>query len=333
MEEQVKKVHLISIGGAVMHNFALALDAAGFKVQGSDDEIYEPSRSRLAAKGLLPEKMGWHPEKIDSSIDFVILGMHARSGNPEIEKAKELGIPIYSFPEYFANCSSEKTRVAVAGSHGKTTITSMILHVLKKLNKSFDYLVGSNIDGFDLMVSINNSDSLAIIEADEYPSSALDSRPKFIWYQPQISVITGIAWDHMNVFPTVDIYQQQFADFLDSHPDGASVIYYQEDRALVKLIEKYQERLNLIPYSAQPYETKDEQTLLTGPAGNVSLRVFGKHNIENLSAAHIVCMQLGISDHDFYQSISNFTGAKKRLEKIFESKDLICFRDFCPCTF
>lgn len=322
------RVHIIAVGGAVMHNVALALHRAGWQVSGSDDEIFEPSKSRLAQAGILPAQFGWFPENLTSDIELVVLGMHAKGDNPELLRAQQLGLKIVSFPEFFALNSLNKQRVAIAGSHGKTTTTSMVLHVLRTLGKDFDFLVGASIPDFDLMVRISTAAPVLVVEADEYLTSPIDSRPKFIWYKPHISVITGIAWDHMNVFPTEEIYQQQFRLFLDTHPDGATVVFCEDDAALVRLVEPYGARLNLVPYRALPYEVERNQVVLTTPYGRYPLSFFGRHNLSNAAAAREVCARLGIAAGDFYRAISTFRGAKMRLETVAETESLTIIRDF-----
>lgn len=251
-----QKIHLIAIGGSVMHNLALALHQAGYLISGSDDQIYEPAKSRLSSVGILPPREGWFPEKIDSSLDLVILGMHAKNDNPEIQKALELGIKLFSFPEYVYNQYKDKQRLVIAGSHGKTTTTSMLMHVLKSLGRKFDYLVGAQLEGFNEMVSFSDA-NLAIIEGDEYLSSCLDNQPKFLHYKPQIAIITGIAWDHYNVFPTYDSYKKAFSDFILSIPEGGHLIYFSKDIELSRLVMKFGTHLNCIPYSEAPYVQKE----------------------------------------------------------------------------
>lgn len=325
-----KKIHLIAIGGAVMHNLALALRNSGHTVQGSDDEIREPSRSRLAAAGLLPEKLGWDPQRLNSSIDLVILGMHAHADNPELQRAQELGLRILSFPELMYQTAITKQRVAIAGSHGKTTTTSMILHVLRSSGRTFDFLVGASIDGFDVMVRVSESAPLLVVEADEYLSSAIDRRPKCFFYRPHISVITGIAWDHMNVFPTKQLYEEQFREFLDTHVEGATVFYSANDAALTSMMNepKSRRRLELVPYEAHPYRTGEQRTQLLTPAGPIEVPIFGAHNMRNLSAARLVCQKLGVSDAEFYGAMQNFRGAKLRLEIVRDTDRFVCIRDF-----
>ncbi len=313
----MSKIHLISIGGSAMHNIAIALKNAGHQVTGSDDEIYNPSRDRLKKAGLLPEKPGWNPENISPDLDYIILGMHARKDNPELQKAQELGIKIYSYPEFLYEISKDKKRIIIGGSQGKTSTTSMIMWVLKKLNYDFDYLVGGNIKGFDLMVRFSDA-PLIVLEGDEYLSSPIDLRPKFLHYKPHIAVITGIDWDHMNVFPTYDIYKQQFVKFIDSIEKNGTLIYFEKDSKVVDAVNASlnSKNLNLKPYSkVDKTDTRD-------------LKVFGDHNLANLNAALLVCKEIGVSDKDFWNGISDFEGAAKRLQKIYEDDQTIKFLDF-----
>lgn len=313
----MSKIHLISIGGAAMHNIALALQKQGHIVTGSDDEIYNPSRDRLNEAGLLPLKMGWDESRITEDLDFIILGMHAREDNPELLKAKELGLKIYSYPEFIYEVSKNKNRVVIAGSQGKTTTTSMIMWVLKKAGKDFDYLVGGNIKGFDLMVRLSDA-PIIILEGDEYLSSPIDRRPKIHHYHPDIAVITGIDWDHMNVFPTYDFYKQQFVEFIDLIETGGSMIYFEKDPKVLEVINKSRNsgKIKLIPY----HRINDVEAK--------GLKVFGEHNLSNLKAAQLVCKELGIEKEDFFSYISDFEGAAKRLQKIYEDQNTVKFLDF-----
>lgn len=313
----MSKIHLISIGGAAMHNIALALQKQGHIVTGSDDEIYNPSRDRLNEAGLLPLKMGWDESRITEDLDFIILGMHAREDNPELLKAKELGLKIYSYPEFIYEVSKNKKRVVIAGSQGKTTTTSMIMWVLKKAGKDFDYLVGGNIKGFDLMVRLSDA-PIIILEGDEYLSSPIDRRPKIHHYHPDIAVITGIDWDHMNVFPTYDFYKQQFVEFIDLIETGGSLIYFEKDPKVLEVINKSRNsgKIKLIPY----HRINDVEAK--------GLKVFGEHNLSNLKAAQLVCKELGIEKEDFFSYISDFEGAAKRLQKIYEDQNTVKFLDF-----
>ena len=321
------KVHFIAIGGSAMHNMAIALHKKGYQVSGSDDEVFEPSKSRLARYGLLPEKIGWNADQIDQSYDAIILGMHAKPDNPELKRAQELGLKIYSYPEYIFEQSKEKKRLVIAGSHGKTSITSMVMHVLKQANIDFDYMVGAQLEGFDTMVKLSDA-PLIIIEGDEYLSSPIDRRPKFFWYKPQYTVISGIAWDHINVFPTFKNYLEQFKEYINSLEDGAELIYYQDDKALVQLANEAKNSLKLIPYKEHPSKLKSESTYLLHEAEEYPIHVFGKHNLQNVEAAKHLCLAAGVDENTFYNHIQSFKGAAKRLEKIAEGENCIVFKDY-----
>ena len=321
------RVHFIAIGGSAMHNLALALHSYGHQVTGSDDEVFEPSKSRLAEKGLLPEAMGWHPEKITEEIDAIILGMHARKDNPEMVRAQEMGLKIYSYPEFIYEHSSDKTRIAITGSHGKTTITSMILHVLQYHNVPTDYMVGALIEGFDTMVKLTD-DEFIVLEGDEYLSSPIDLRPKFLHYKPNIVALSGIAWDHINVFPTYEIYKKQFALMLDSIEKGGVVIYNTEDPEVVDLVMKCTNEIKKFPYGLPESRIEDGVTYLNSPEGEVPLSIFGKHNLNNLEAARWICLEMGVQEEEFYEAISSFSGAGKRLELIGKKGMSRIFKDF-----
>lgn len=320
-------IHFIAIGGAIMHQLAIALHNKGYQVTGSDDEITDPSRSNLAEKDLLPARYGWFPEKLNDKIDAVILGMHAKADNPELIRAKELGLPVYSFPEYIYEASKEKKRIVVAGSHGKTTTTSMIMHVLRDQGVDFDYLVGARVEGFDLSVKISDA-PVIILEGDEYPASVLEKRPKIHFYHPHISVLTGIAWDHVNVFPTYAFYKEQFAIYLRGMFPDSTLIYSAEDREVVDLVEKEGKGLKLMPYVTPNFKVENDAVTLSTSEGKVSLQIFGSHNLQNMEAARKVCNAMDISDENFYRSIQSFTGAARRLEKINERENYIAYRDF-----
>jgi len=288
-----------------MHNLAIALYKKGYNVTGSDDEIFDPASSNLAKYGLLPEKFGWFPERISKELDAVILGMHAKEDNPELIRAKELGVPVYSYPEFLYNQTQDKIRVVIGGSHGKTTVTSMILFVLKKMQVSFDYMVGAQVEGFDTMVGLSEDSRIAVFEGDEYLTSPIDPRPKFHVYRPHIAVVTGIAWDHINVFPTFENYVEQFKIFSQKIERDGKFIYFEEDENLKHIAENLREDLTAIPYAAHPSRISDENTWLETKYGDILLHIFGKHNLQNIQAAHIVCRQLGIQDKDFYAAISS----------------------------
>jgi UDP-N-acetylmuramate: L-alanyl-gamma-D-glutamyl-meso-diaminopimelate ligase len=324
----MKKVHFIAIGGSAMHNLAIALHRKGYHVTGSDDEIFEPSRTRLANQGILPETMGWHPERITADLEAVILGMHARIDNPELARAKELGIKIFSYPEYLYEQTKDKERVVIGGSHGKTSITSMILHVLHKLQIDTDYMVGAQLEGFDCMVRLSEFADVAIFEGDEYLSSPIDRRPKFHLYRPHIAVLSGIAWDHINVFPTFENYLEQFSIFIDLiEPDG-TLIYCSEDPELRKLAEGRTE-LDLKPYGIHPHRIENGITILKTESGEeVPVMIFGDHNLMNLNAARLVCLSLDVSEAGFYKAIADFKGASKRLELIASNSGTAVYKDF-----
>ncbi len=322
------KVHLIAIGGSAMHNLALALHDKGFLVTGSDDEIFEPSRSRLAGRGLLPEAIGWFPEKITSDLDAVILGMHARQDNPELLKAQALGLKIYSYPEYIFNQTKGKTRVVIGGSHGKTSTTAMILHVLHLLNIDCDYMVGAQLAGFDCMVKLSESAPIAILEGDEYLSSPIDRRPKFHLYGPDIAVITGIAWDHINVFPTFENYVDQFKIFTEKISPAGTLIYSVDDAEVQKVAASARQDIQKIGYTTFDHKVHDGVTYLATEEGEVAIQIFGNHNLQNLSAALLVCQKLGVEPSDFYKAITSFKGASKRLELVKKNDVSAVYKDF-----
>ncbi|MBR6830339.1 MAG: peptidoglycan synthetase [Paludibacteraceae bacterium] len=313
------RIHFIAIGGAAMHNLALAVASkAGYKVTGSDDEIFDPALSHLRDAGLLPDEMGWHPERITPDIDAIILGMHAREDNPELVRARELGIKIYSFPEYLYEQTKDKIRIVVGGSHGKTTTTSMILYVLNRLGIEADYMVGAQIEGFERMVRLSDTAKYAVFEGDEYLTSPLDLRSKFLWYHPHVAILTGIAWDHINVFPTFPEYVETFRKFVKSIEPNGSFIYYKGDENLRQIAGEMtslrHDDMSIIPYDA--YD------------GKVEMQVFGKHNMQNLQAAMLACHCIGVSPDDFYREIASFTGASNRLEKICETESCVAYKDF-----
>jgi len=315
------KIHLIAIGGSAMHNLALALHFKGYEVSGSDDQIFEPSKSRLAKHGLLPNKIGWHEDKITKDIDAIILGMHAKADNPELIKAKDLKLNIYSYPEYIYEQSKNKKRIVIGGSHGKTSITAMILHVLENMEIDCDYMVGAKLEGFDVMVKLTKSAPIIILEGDEYLSSPIDRRPKFHLYKPNIGVISGIAWDHINVFPTFENYVDQFRIFKNLITD--CIIYCEDDQELNKLIGEG-ENCKTIAYSTPNHIIQNGTTYIE----QVPLKIFGDHNLQNLNAAKLVCNELGISSKDFLKQIKTFTGASNRLEKIKDNNNSAIFKDF-----
>lgn len=322
------KVHFIAIGGSVMHQLALALNRKGYIVTGSDDEIFEPARSNLANAGILPEATGWFPDKITTAIDAIILGMHAKGDNPELQRARELGLTIYSFPEYIYKESQQKTRVVVGGSHGKTTTTSMIMHVLKNTGKAFDYLVGARLEGFDQSVNITDA-PVIVCEGDEYPASTLEKRPKFHFLFPHIAILTGIAWDHINVFPTFDFYLEQFVIFINKIEPGGLLIYNDTDPVLKKLVEDNKRQdLRYQPYNIPPHSIEKGITTVSIGTHTGTLQVFGDHNLMNLYAAWYACRELGVDEIAFVQAMANFTGAAKRLELLAKNDQTIVYRDF-----
>lgn len=322
------KTHFIAVGGSAMHNLAIALKDKGYQVTGSDDAIFEPSRSRLEKKGILPAELGWFPGKLTPDIDAVILGMHAHADNPELAKAKELGLKIYSYPEFLYEQSKEKTRVVIGGSHGKTTITSMILHVLNFHQKDIDYMVGAQLEGFDCMVKITKDNDFMILEGDEYLSSPIDLRSKFLLYQPNIALVSGIAWDHINVFKTFDDYVEQFRKFVASITPGGVLVYNEEDAEVVKVVLSAENYFRKIPYKTPEYEIVDGIVNLKTDMGDIPLSVFGKHNLLNMEGARFVCSQLGIMEEEFYEAIMSFKGASKRLEKVQRPDDGLLYKDF-----
>lgn len=311
-----------------MHNLAIALHKKGYMVSGSDDEIFEPSKSRLKQYGLLPKVEGWQPENISEELDVIILGMHARIDNPELLRAQELGLKIYSYPEYLFEQTKNKTRVVIGGSHGKTTTTSMVMHVLKYFKFDFDYMVGANLEGFETMVSLNETSKIAIFEGDEYLSSPIDRRPKFHHYRPHIAMITGIAWDHINVFPTFDIYKEQFQLFADSIEPKGALIYFNGDEDLSEIANKVERDINVLPYKTPEYKVDDNVTSLKVEHDFFTLKIFGEHNLQNLAGAKLVCAQIGITDDQFYEAISGFSGSARRLEVIGENEKSSVFFDF-----
>jgi UDP-N-acetylmuramate: L-alanyl-gamma-D-glutamyl-meso-diaminopimelate ligase len=321
-------IHFIAIGGAAMHNLAIALHLKGYHITGSDDEIFEPSLSRLQKHGLLPLSMGWQPELIHNNLDAVILGMHAREDNPELLRAKELGIKIYSYPEYLYEQSRNKKRIVIAGSHGKTTITAMILHVMQQAGLPCDYMVGAQLEGFDVMVKLTDDAPYMVIEGDEYLTSPIDRRPKFHLYMPDIAIISGIAWDHINVFPTFDNYVEQFRIFIEKISQNGALIYFSGDEELVKLAEKAPEHLRLMPYGVPDYTINEGVTILKHNENTYPLQVFGQHNLMNIMAAAHVCQEAGIRYEVFFNAITTFKGASKRLELVKKSEKGCFYKDF-----
>lgn len=320
------KVHFIAIGGSAMHNLAIALKRKGYVITGSDDEIFEPSKSRLEREGILPTTIGWNESNISADLDAVILGMHARADNPELLRAKELGLKLFSYPEYLYEQSKNKKRVVIGGSHGKTTITSMILHVVNELKLNVDYMVGAQLEGYDCMVKLSEDAPVMLLEGDEYLSSPIDRRPKFHLYQPDVAILSGIAWDHINVFPTFENYVEQFDTFCSLIND--CLIYNQEDEEVRKLGEKYSNKIKAIPYSTPAYEVNEKGTRLAFEGKYYQLQIFGQHNLQNLMGAMFTGREMGIETNDFLTAIQTFTGAGKRLQKIKETESFVMFKDF-----
>ena len=322
------RIHFIAIGGSAMHTLALALHEAGHEISGSDDVIFEPSKSRLEAVGLLPLEMGWHPENIHSDIDVIVLGMHAKPGNPELAKAQELGLKVSSYPEFLYEHSKHKTRVVIGGSHGKTTITSMILHVMHYHEKEIDFMVGAQLDGFDKMVHLTEQNDFMLLEGDEYLSSPIDSQSKFLHYKPHIALLSGIAWDHINVFPTFESYCAPFESFIDSIVGGGSLSFNQEDEVLNEMVEKATNTIRKIAYTTPEAFIDNGVTYLETDEGPLPLEIFGKHNLNNLAGAKWICQHMGIDALDFYEAISSFKGASKRLELVVKNNQTAIYKDF-----
>lgn len=322
------RVHFIAIGGSAMHNLALALHHKGDTVSGSDDAIFEPSKSRLDKYGLLPQEMGWFSNIITKDLDAVILGMHAKPDNPELLKAQELGLKIYSYPEFLYEHSKEKTRVVIGGSHGKTTITSMILHVLHYQHKEVDFMVGAQLEGFETMVHLTSKNDFMLLEGDEYLSSPIDRRPKFHLYKANIALLSGIAWDHINVFPTFENYKEQFQIFVDTMVNGSILVYNEEDSVVTEVAESATKPTRKHAYQTPEYFIEDGETYLVTPEGDMPIEIFGKHNLNNLAGAKWVCQHMGVDEDEFYEAISTFKGASKRLEKIAETNTTTVYKDF-----
>lgn len=327
-DNNTMKIHFIAIGGSAMHNLAIALQQKGYQITGSDDTIHDPSKTRLANKGLLPNEFGWFPEKITADLDAVILGMHAKKDNPELLKAQELGVKIYSYPEFLYEQSKDKTRVVIGGSHGKTTITSMILHVLNYHDREVDYMVGAQLDGFDTMVHLTEENEFIVLEGDEYLSSPIDMRPKFHLYKPNIALLSGIAWDHINVFPTFENYVEQFSIFTDSLTNGGIMVYNEEDAILKEVVESSSHPIKKYPYKTPHYFIDNGITYLETEEGDLPLEIFGEHNLQNLAGAKWICQHMGIDEDEFYEAIASFKGASKRLEKVAENSSTVVFKDF-----
>ena len=322
------RLHFIAIGGSAMHSLALALARRGDHVTGSDDAIFEPSRSRLEAAGLLPESVGWYPEKITEDLDGVVLGMHARSDNPELIKAQELGLSIWSYPEFLYATSEEKTRVVIGGSHGKTTTTAMLLHVLQQLEQPTDYMVGAALPQLEHTVHLTEDNAFAVFEGDEYLSSPIDLRPKFHLYQANVAILTGMAWDHVNVFPTEADYEKAFSDFLKSMKPGGALVYFEEDQALAQLVEAHHAPVKKFPYRTPPHRIESGQWIWETPLGDVPLQFMGAHNLANAEGARWLALEMGVQEHDFYEAIATFRGAQRRLERLASSEKRTVTLDF-----
>jgi UDP-N-acetylmuramate: L-alanyl-gamma-D-glutamyl-meso-diaminopimelate ligase len=324
----LKRVHFIAIGGAAMHNLAIALKNKGYEITGSDDEIFEPSRSRLTQNGLLPEQPGWHPEKLNDQNTTVILGMHARPDNPELLKARELGLKIFSYPEFLYEQTRNKKRVVIAGSHGKTTITAMVIHVMTFNKRKIDFMVGSHIEGFENMVALSDEAEIAIFEGDEYLSSPLDSSPKFMHYKPDIALISGIAWDHINVFPTFEEYVLQFTNLIRSIREDGKLVYYEGDEILREISNFAGKSIDILSYGEHPFKQDQGKWCLLAGKKEIPVNLFGRHNLQNIEGARTVCKALGISDNEFYNAITVFPGTKKRLQVLHQTGNFICYLDF-----
>jgi UDP-N-acetylmuramate: L-alanyl-gamma-D-glutamyl-meso-diaminopimelate ligase len=322
------RVHFIAIGGAAMHSLAIALYQKGNLVTGSDDEIFDPARTQLSNAGLLPDSFGWFPERITPDLDAIVLGMHAHKDNPELKRALELGIRVYSYPEFLYRETADKTRVVIAGSHGKTTITSLVMHVLRYNGYHFDYMVGSRLEGFDNTVSLSPDTRIAVFEGDEYLSSCLDPRPKFHLYQPQIALISGIAWDHINVFPTWEGYVDQFRIFISDMPSSGHLIYCAEDAELKALAGSVNPALQKESYSTPEYTVAQDTCILHQKGQSYPLKIFGRHNMQNIAGARLVCQQLGLSDEQFFKAVIHFSGAGKRLQLLGQKESTAIFLDF-----
>lgn len=321
-------VHFIAIGGSAMHNLAIALSRKGAKVTGSDDEIFEPSKSRLKREGILPAEIGWNANRITTDLDAVILGMHARKDNPELIRATELGIPIFSYPEYLYEQSKDKFRVVIGGSHGKTTITSMLLHAINEIGLNVDYMVGAQLEGYDCMVKLSGDAKIMVLEGDEYLSSPIDRRPKFHLYKPNVAIISGIAWDHINVFPTYENYVEQFDVFCGEIVEGGKLVYNQEDEAVKTLGEKWNSKIETIPYKTPDYSVEETGTIVNWNGKSYALQIFGQHNLQNLIGAMNLAKEIGIENDDFLKVMASFTGAGKRLQKVIEKDDFVMYKDF-----
>ena len=322
------RIHFIAIGGAAMHNLAIALKIKKYHITGSDDIINDPSKTRLKTYELYPDELGWHEDRITKEIDAIVLGMHAREDNPELLEAKKLNIKIFSYPEFIYEQSKLKTRVVIGGSHGKTTITSMILHVMNFYEIDVDYMVGAQLEGFDVMVKLTEENDFIVLEGDEYLSSPIDKRPKFHLYKPNIALISGISWDHINVFPTYEIYKKQFEIFVESIVEGGSVTYNLDDIDTKEIVNNTNRSIRKFDYSMPDFNIRDGVTFLQTIEGELPLEIFGRHNLSNLMGAKWICQQMGVDEDDFFQAISCFKGASNRLEKVYSKNNSFIFKDF-----
>lgn len=322
------KVHFIAIGGSAMHNLAIALHMKGYIVSGSDDEIFDPAKSKLEKYGLLPKEIGWNRDNITKDLDAIILGMHAKSDNPELIKAQEMNLKIFSYPEFLYEMSKDKERIVIGGSHGKTTITAMILHVMNKMNIDTDYMVGAQLEGFEVMVKISEKAKYMVLEGDEYLTSPIDLRPKFHLYKPNIALISGIAWDHINVFPTFEIYVDQFRIFCQKIEERGSLIYCMEDQNVKEVVQNARQDIKKLPYNIIPNRIENGITTIIWEGKEYPISIFGNHNLMNLYGAMLVCQEIGISNNDFLHSIESFTGASKRLELIKKNGNVAIYKDF-----
>ena len=322
------RIHFIAIGGSAMHSLALEMKNHGHVVSGSEDILFEPAKTALEKAGLAPKSLGWNPELISDEIDVIVLGMHAKEDNPELKRAQELNLRIHSYPEFLAKLSEEKTRVVIAGSHGKTTITAIVLHVLGYHNQTPDFMIGAPVPAVSKTLSLQKVNDFILLEGDEYLSSAIDSRPKFLWYTPEIALISGIAWDHVNVFPSFEIYLAQFENFIYSLQEGGVLVYNEEDNLVKTLVEKVTHPIKKIPYQTPKYILDQGVTFLETEEGNVPLNIFGKHNLSNIAGAKWICQLMGVDASDFYEALPSFKGALKRLECIAKGETALLFKDF-----
>ena len=322
------KLHFIAIGGSAMHNLAIALKQKGYFITGSDDEIFDPAKSRLEKYGLLPKSIGWNEDNINSDLDAIVLGMHAKKDNPELLKAQALGLKIYSYPEFLYEMSKDKIRIVIGGSHGKTSITAMILHALNHCGVEADFMVGAQLSGFEVMVKLTDNAKYMVLEGDEYLTSPIDLRPKFHLYNPNIALISGIAWDHINVFPTFDIYKEQFSIFCEKIEKEGSLIYCNEDKNVREIANSARKEIKKLPYGIIPHRIEKGKTIIEWEGKEYILKVFGEHNLMNIYGAMLVCQEIGVSNNDFLNAIQSFSGASKRLELVKENDNVAIYKDF-----